>query len=404
MGHSRHQPPMGWQTVYEETIMKNKEGSFIFVAFITAYSYFKDKVTDILISLVANDALLAHLEFKSKDIAADQGDWLADCDSSANWDVGEEIDVHGDDSMGIYGLNIIRIADEGINCLKNVKDAEEACSAKLCEKRRLTDLTLCWIWSHIDSRNTDLDENVLDNLQPPKCLRNMRIKRYMCARSVIWMNNVNPIFNLEKIKLTGCLEWETLPPFGQLPFLESLELSNMRKVKWLESKFNGNDKYRAFLLLEVLYIWGLEALEDLFEAGVAAEDGCLFPCLIELVLRSCPKLKELLSLPSKLKRAVGDSRQMNIILIIRTIMDSNISLLAMLGRGGPEMFLKSFQIQMLEIKENDVLISFPIEVEQWFLQVSSSFCEINSIWLNSLQPFPSCEASIPQRICVEEFP
>ncbi|KAH0463608.1 hypothetical protein IEQ34_008190 [Dendrobium chrysotoxum] len=67
------------------------------------------------------------------------------------------------------------------------------------------------------------------------------------------------------------------------------------------------------------------------------------------------------------------------------------------------MLLKSFQIQMLEIKENDVLISFPIEVEQWFLQVSSSFCEINSMWLNSLQPFPSCEASIPQRICVEKL-
>ncbi|KAH0463123.1 hypothetical protein IEQ34_007705 [Dendrobium chrysotoxum] len=75
----------------------------------------------------------------------------------------------------------------------------------------------------------------------------------------------------------------------------------MQKVKWLESKFNGNDKCRAFPLLEVLCIWGLKALEDWFEAGVAAEDGCLFPCLIELVLRSCLKLKELPSLPSKLK-------------------------------------------------------------------------------------------------------
>ncbi|KAL0920722.1 hypothetical protein M5K25_009884 [Dendrobium thyrsiflorum] len=43
------------------------------------------------------------------------------------------------------------------------------------------------------------------------------------------------------------------------------------------------------------------ALEDRFEAGVAAEDGCLFPCLIELDLYNCPKLKELPSLPPKLK-------------------------------------------------------------------------------------------------------
>ncbi|KAH0449723.1 hypothetical protein IEQ34_020415 [Dendrobium chrysotoxum] len=34
---------------------------------------------------------------------------------------------------------------------------------------------------------------------------------------------------------------------------------------------------------------------------VAAEDGCLFHCLIELVLINCPKLKESPSLPLKLK-------------------------------------------------------------------------------------------------------
>ncbi|KAH0463059.1 hypothetical protein IEQ34_007641 [Dendrobium chrysotoxum] len=188
----------------------------------------------------------------------------------------------------------------GIKCLENVKVVEEACSAKLYAKRRLTDLTLCW--SNTNSRKIDLDENMLDNLQPPKCLRNLRIEGYMGASwSAIWMNNVNPISNLENIILIDCLECETLPPFGQLPFLRSLKLYNMPKVKWLESKFNGNDKYRAFPLLEVLRIERLKALEDWFEAGVAAEDGCLFPCLIELVLINCPKLKELPSLPPKLE-------------------------------------------------------------------------------------------------------
>ncbi|KAH0454687.1 hypothetical protein IEQ34_016611 [Dendrobium chrysotoxum] len=45
----------------------------------------------------------------------------------------------------------------------------------------------------------------------------------------------------------------------------------------------------------------LEAVEDWLEAKVAAKGGCLFPYLIELVLINCPKLKELPSLPSKLK-------------------------------------------------------------------------------------------------------
>ncbi|KAL0920662.1 hypothetical protein M5K25_009815 [Dendrobium thyrsiflorum] len=84
------------------------------------------------------------------------------------------------------------------------------------------------------------------------------------------------ISNLEKIKLAYCREWQTLPPLGQLPLLKSLKLSDMPKVKWLENKFSGNDKYRVFPLLEVLHVDSLKALEDLFEEGVVAEDGCLF--------------------------------------------------------------------------------------------------------------------------------
>ncbi|KAI0514131.1 hypothetical protein KFK09_010165 [Dendrobium nobile] len=47
----------------------------------------------------------------------------------------------------------------------------------------------------------------------------------------------------------------------------------------------------------------LEALEDLFEAGVAAEDGCLFPCLIELKIYRAPMLRKLPKyLPPSLQR------------------------------------------------------------------------------------------------------
>ncbi|XP_020685075.2 putative disease resistance protein RGA4 [Dendrobium catenatum] len=188
----------------------------------------------------------------------------------------------------LENMNDLRIL--GIYNLENVKDAEEACSAKLCEKRRLTNLTL--EWKNTDLRNINLYEKVLDNLQPPKCLRDLEIDSYMGARSAIWMNNVNLISNLEVIELRECLEWETLPPFGQLPFLKSLKLENMPKVKWLQSKYNGNDKYRTFPLLE-----------DWFELlKMDVEDGCLFPCLIELDLYHVPMLRELPNLPPSLKR------------------------------------------------------------------------------------------------------
>ncbi|KAL0920591.1 hypothetical protein M5K25_009736 [Dendrobium thyrsiflorum] len=338
----------------------------------------------------------------------------------------------------------------GINCLENVEDAEEACSAKLCAKRRLTYLTLCW--SNTDSRNIDLDENVLDNLQPPKCLRNLSIKRYMGARFAIWMNKVNPIFNLEKIQLTDCLECETLPPFGQLPFLKSLIIEKMPKVKWLESKFNGNDKYHAFPLLEVLHITKLKALEDWFEAGVAAEDGCLFPCLIELKLFSCRKLKELPSLPSKLKSLQIDgigwktlnfcsnsnpipletlevSHCPNItslpladeiarLAALRSLCIINCPNLISLGRhrevettnnchlmlsylfiSDPSVLLMEplrsiASLCMLTIEYNDELISFPNEAEQWFLKVRSSLSVLRFVFLKSLESLPSSLESL----------
>ncbi|KAL0920680.1 hypothetical protein M5K25_009839 [Dendrobium thyrsiflorum] len=185
-----------------------------------------------------------------------------------------------------------------INRLENVV-IEEAHSANLSAKGRLTDLTLCW--NCTNSRNIDLDENVLDNLQPPKCLWNLSIRNYMGARSARWMNDVNLISNLEKIELINCEKWETLPPFGQLPFLKSLELCNMPKVKLLESRISGNGEFRVFKSLKVLRIERLEALEDWFVAGVAVEDGFLFPSLIELVLKDCPQLKDLPYLPSELK-------------------------------------------------------------------------------------------------------
>ncbi|PKU62119.1 putative disease resistance protein RGA4 [Dendrobium catenatum] len=344
--------------------------------------------------------------------------------------------------------NMNSLCKLGINCLENVKDAEEACSAKLCAKRRLTDLTLCW--SNTDSRNINLDEKVLDNLQPPKCLRNMSIKRYMGARFAIWMNNVNPIFNLEEIELTNCLELETLPPFGQLPFLKSLELRNMPKVKWLESKFNGNDTYRAFPLLEVLHIDRLEALEHWFEAGVAAEDGCLFPCLIQLKLDDCPKLKELPSLPSKLKSfKITDNiawttlkfcsnsnpipletlevfRCPNITSLLLadeiarlaalrsltiTKCPNLISLGEMQTTNNCRLMLSDLEIsdtlvllmeplrsiaslKRLTIMDNDEVVSFPNETEQWFLIVRSSLSELNFRWLKSLESLPSSLESL----------
>ncbi|KAI0529656.1 hypothetical protein KFK09_002210 [Dendrobium nobile] len=353
----------------------------------------------------------------------------------------QELNINLKDVSG-YGIgeleNMNDLCKLSIYCLENIKNVEEACSAKLRAKTRLTDLTLCW--SNTDSRNIDLDENVLDNLQPPTCLRNLSINRYMGVRSAIWMNVLN---NLEQIKLSDCLECESLPPFGQLPFLKSLVLRNMPKVKWLGSQFNGNDKYHAFPLLEKLFIWGLKALEDWFEAGVAAEDGCLFPCLTKLYLYDCPKLKELPSLPSKLKSlqirstawtnlnfcsnsnpipletlAVCDCPNITSLPLadelaaLRHLEIRDCPNLISLGRNREVETANNFHLMLsnlsisdplvllmeplrsiasltkLSISNNDEPVSFPNEAEQWFLKVRSSLSELEFSDLESLESLP----------------
>ncbi|KAL0920756.1 hypothetical protein M5K25_009921 [Dendrobium thyrsiflorum] len=282
-----------------------------------------------------------------------------------------------------------------IKLLKNVKDAEEACSAKIYQKRNLMDLSLEWNHLHIndwgsmkgcalsfDSKpetsqnifDPYLDEKVLDNLQPHNSLKQLRIYSFMGVRSAIWMNDINLISNLECIRLEDCLEWQTLPPFGQLPFLNYLLLRNMPKAKLLDNKFHGNGKGCLFPSLKVLEIENLEILENWFDAAAVAEGDCLFPCLTELYLRDCQNLQELPFLPPKLKK-----------LEIDNIGWKAFNWLQCASNGC---------IQELKITRNDELVSFPIEAEQWFFQASSSLHELYFMELNSLQSLPSSLASL----------
>ncbi|XP_020595738.1 LOW QUALITY PROTEIN: disease resistance protein RGA2-like [Phalaenopsis equestris] len=350
-----------------------------------------------------------------------------------------------------------------IKHVENVKEPKEACSAKLCDKKNLTDLSLEWGDAPYFRRerkilDPNLDEKVLDNLQPHNTLKKLSINAYMDAGSAIWMNKAHLISNLECIELDKCLEWETLPPFGQLPFLKSLYLHNMPKIKRLDSKFYGNDEDRVFPSLDVLRIEKLEAMEAWFDAAPTTYD-CLFPCLTELYLKDCPNLQELPSLPPKLKklkidnigwkalnwqRGTGNSCStsksipLETLKVLRcpnirslplaeetarlaalrklTIVDCR-NLISLRGLQGVEanenhelilnklvisspsvlqmVPLRSLtSLQKLEIKDNNDLVSFPVEAEQWFLQVSSSLHELNFESLKSLESLPTTLSSL----------
>ncbi|KAL0920581.1 hypothetical protein M5K25_009726 [Dendrobium thyrsiflorum] len=316
-----------------------------------------------------------------------------------------------------------------INLLENVRDARDARCAKLCNKKNLKDLSLAWCdnrcistdngQNHLVSNAVvSLHENVLDNLKPPSSLEKLKINSYLGARSTIWMNQVDFLFNLEHIIFENCLEWETLPPFGQLPLLKSLHLRNMRKVKGLAIQFHGNYKVRIFPSLQVLYIEQLNALKDWF-AGGAEEYECFFPCLTKMYLKDCPKLQELPVLPSKLEKLEIDNigwkgcywlqgmrNYCNIsiqncpnLLSLKGYQEVETTekwqlILSELEINDPSLLTKEplrsvTSIQKLKISINDAVISFLPEAEQWLLQVSPSLCVLEFEYLESLQSLPS---------------
>ncbi|PKA60334.1 Putative disease resistance protein RGA1 [Apostasia shenzhenica] len=205
-----------------------------------------------------------------------------------------------------------------IKLVENVKDSGEVRRVKLKNKQHLMDLSIEWgdgkkccedgdeYWDDENlSGHTghDLDEEILDQLQPHTNLRKLTVHGYMGVRSAVWMTP-SLICNLESLRLHKCLGLETLPPLGQLPFLRILDLSDLPRVKQLGSNFHGRGQSGGFQLLEILFIRKLESLEIWNGSPEAEGDYQWFPCLRKLYIRQCSKLQELPALPlnvSKLK-------------------------------------------------------------------------------------------------------
>uniref|UniRef100_K3Y4Q7 NB-ARC domain-containing protein n=1 Tax=Setaria italica TaxID=4555 RepID=K3Y4Q7_SETIT len=177
-----------------------------------------------------------------------------------------------------------------ISGLQNV-NAEEAVLTKLSEKKNLNFLSLSW---QSDQSEADIDERVLNDLQPHANLAKLKITGYNGSRSPFWMEN--PILtNVTYISLSSCNQWQHLPPLGRLPSLKYLYLRDMGSVKKINNSFYGCYNHFGFQSLKLLHIEDLPALDE----WVEIEDN-LFPQLEVLVIRYCRALRNAPTLPSTL--------------------------------------------------------------------------------------------------------
>ncbi|KAL5822734.1 hypothetical protein ACOSQ3_020651 [Xanthoceras sorbifolium] len=224
--------------------------------------------------------------------------------------------VGGDpDGMGMGTLECLKNLNKlrgslRLEGLGRVADEAEAKNAQLVNKKNLVHLELIF---NGDASETSLDEGcrkdsaVLEALQPPQNLENLRIFR---CRSITlsphWMLSLT---QLKSLTLGGCLKCEHLPPLGKLPRLESLSIIDMGSVKRVGNEFLGvenmdtsssSQSVIAFPKLKSLVIWLIDNCED-WEYEITG-DITIMPSLSKLEISACPKLK---SLPDHLLHATS---------------------------------------------------------------------------------------------------
>ncbi|WMV43269.1 hypothetical protein MTR67_036654 [Solanum verrucosum] len=118
-------------------------------------------------------------------------------------------------SLNLYGS--IKISH--LERVKNNKDAKEA---NLSAKGNLHSLILSWNISR-QHRYESEEVKVLEALKPHPNLKYLEINWFRGFRLAEWMNH-SVLKNVVSIVIKDCRNCSCLPPFGNLPSLESLEL------------------------------------------------------------------------------------------------------------------------------------------------------------------------------------
>ncbi|XP_057781455.1 disease resistance protein RGA2-like isoform X3 [Salvia miltiorrhiza] len=151
-----------------------------------------------------------------------------------------------------------------IHNLERVHDKEEAGKANLFKKSKI--LKLCLTWNTYGRREGETnDEDVLEGLQPPSHLRELKIDGFNGKRFPLWTEKMSVrdapqgswvvLNKLMSLELWNCKECEEMPMLGQLPNLKSLVLYGMPKLaEWAEIEISDGSEVKLFPCLQHLYI------------------------------------------------------------------------------------------------------------------------------------------------------
>ncbi|KAG1338884.1 putative disease resistance RPP13-like protein 1 [Cocos nucifera] len=198
-------------------------------------------------------------------------------------------------------LNLLS-GDLQIECPIKAKNlVADAQKAKLKEKKNLRSLTLSWKGYHSEV------DTLLESLLPPQNLQVLNIDGYMGTKFSSWMMNKIESWlpNLVHLTLSNVHICDCLPPLGQLPALQSLELRYMSGLRYMdtESYVICGDRFIPYPSLKELHFENIPDLEEwptavIVDNGGGRREVFIFTSLKTLTAFGCPKLKPKPCLPA----------------------------------------------------------------------------------------------------------
>ncbi|KAH0642831.1 hypothetical protein KY289_033805 [Solanum tuberosum] len=172
-----------------------------------------------------------------------------------------------------------------ITHLERVKNDKDAKKANLSAKANLHSLSMRWDKPYgYESEEV----KVIEALKPHPNLKFLEITGFRGIHLPEWMNH-SVLKNIVSIVINNCRNCLCLPPFGDLPCLESLKLSwgsaDMEYVEEGDIDVDSGFPTRIrFPSLRKLAIWGFGNLKGLLKK----EGEEQFPVLEEMTINGCP--------------------------------------------------------------------------------------------------------------------
>ncbi|KAG6741276.1 hypothetical protein POTOM_054509 [Populus tomentosa] len=178
-----------------------------------------------------------------------------------------------------------------IRNLRDVANAQDALDANLKGKKKIEELGLMWDGNTDDTQH---ERDVLEKLEPSENVKGLAILGYGGTTFPRWLGK-SSFSNMVQLTLSGCKNCFSLPPLGQLPSLEVLQIKGLDEVVAVGPEFYGSDSSmeKPFKSLKNLQFEGMRNWQE-WKTDVAGA----FPHLAYLLIVGCPELTN--GLPSHL--------------------------------------------------------------------------------------------------------